>query len=113
MHPNDSECMFVSGRMDKVSDGSRAQSLGTYRTPRSLVDAAHEPLARAALDPHLDDHSHALGRRLGLVWTWVLIACVWRSTAICRCRCGRSRSPSRYFSIQSAEEAEPAAAALP
>src|SRR5216117_3628141 len=68
---------------------------------------------RAPLDPHLDDRGHAHGRRLDLVRPGADAARVWRPPAFCGHRGCRLRGGSGHFCLQSAEETEPAAEALP
>src|SRR5207245_9749227 len=97
----------------RKSDGSRTQPLGIHRPPRSPADAADEPLARAALDPHLDDRGDAHGRWLDLVRPGADVARLRRPAAFCGHRGCWISSGSGHFCFQGAEKAEPSAEALP
>src|SRR5580693_9157725 len=68
----------------RYRDGCRTQPLGNHRAPRSPGDAADEPVARAAMDPVLDDCSHADGRWLAVVRAGRHAPDLWRAAAICR-----------------------------
>src|SRR5437773_212279 len=105
--------MPVSGCVGEVGNGSRTQPLGIHRPARSPADAADEPLARAALDPHLDDRRDAHGRWLDLVRPGADAARLWRPTAFFSRWGGRIGGGIGYFCFQGTEKAEPAAEALP
>src|ERR1700676_4472066 len=66
----------------RYSDGGRTQPLGNHRAPRSPGDAADEPVARAAVDPLLDDRRHANGRWLAVVRTGRHAADFWRGATV-------------------------------
>src|ERR1700724_176659 len=66
----------------RYRDGCRTQPLGLHRAPRSPGDAADEPLARAAMDPVLDDCGHAHGRWLAVVRARRHAADLWRAAAV-------------------------------
>src|SRR5437667_9303890 len=104
--------VFVSGCVGEVGNGSRTQPLGIYRSPRSPADAADEPLARAAMDSHLDDRDDAHGRWLDLVWPGADAARLRRPATFCSHRGCRIGGGSGHFWFQGAEEIEPAPAAL-
>src|SRR5260370_25457234 len=70
-------------------------------------------MARAAVVSHLDDCCDAYGRRVDLVRLGSDAARVWRAAAFFSHRSCGVRRGSGDFRIQSAEEIEPAAEALP
>src|SRR5438874_6173936 len=105
--------MPVSGCVGEVGNGSRTQPLGIHRSPRSPADAADEPLARAALDPHLDDRGDAHGRWLDLVRPGADVARLRRPATFCGHRGCWVRRGSGHFCFQGTEETKPAAQALP
>src|SRR5580704_513635 len=69
----------------RYSDGGCTQPLGNHRASRTPCDAADEPVARAALDPLLDDRRHADGRWLAVVRTGRHAAALRRGATV---RCG-------------------------
>src|ERR1700733_3185891 len=84
----------------RYRDGCRTQPLGNHRAPRSPGDAADEPVARAAVDPVLDDRSYADGRWLAVVRAWRHAAAVWRAAEICGSGSSVRRRRGRRFRIQ-------------
>src|SRR5580704_11215535 len=84
----------------RYRDGCRTQPLGNHRAPRSPSDAADEPVARAAVDPVLDDCGHADGRWLAVVRAGWHAADLWRAAAICRGGSGFRRRRWRRLRIQ-------------
>src|SRR5437588_1204953 len=105
--------MPVSGCVGEVGNGSRTQPLGIHRPARSPADAADEPLARAALDPHLDDRLDAHGRWLDLVRPGTGAARLRRPATFCGHRGCRIGGGYGHFCFQGAEEIEPTREAMP
>ena len=89
----------------------RASCVGLYRDTRSPIDAAGEPLARAEMDPVVDDFSDAMRRRMVVVRAGNYFAGLWRAGAICGGGFGDVGSGDRDSGLQSDEEDEPEEAA--
>src|SRR5712671_6290104 len=94
-------------------DDRHANRLGIYRATRPPLDAADEPVARAAMDSLLDDRGDADGRWLALVRVGRNAHGLRRTAKICRRRRGRIRGNLRGPRIQAAKAVEPTPAALP
>src|SRR6267142_4991909 len=107
--------LLKCGRIEVMEwrDDRHANRLGIYRATRPPLDAADEPVARAAMDSLLDDRGDADGRRVALVRTR-RDAYGLRRTAKIRRR-GRGGIFGNFWRhrIQTAKAAEPAPAALP
>src|SRR5258705_4064134 len=94
-------------------DDRHANRLGIYRATRPPLDAADEPVARAAMDSLLDDRGDANGRRLALVRAGRNAHGLRRTAEVCRRWCGRILGNLRGPRIQAAKAVEPTPAALP
>src|SRR5712672_1792797 len=107
--------LLECGRIEVMEwrDDRHANRLGIYRATRPPLDAADEPVARAAMDSLLDDRGDADGRRVALVRTRRDAYGLRRTAKICRRRRGRFRGNFRGHRIQAAKAVEPAPAALP
>src|ERR1043166_4066826 len=91
----------------------RTASLGLHRTARSPRDAPDESLARATLDPLLDDRGDAHGRRLAVVHAGRgAVGSRWGTKIRGRGR-GGQRGAGRSRRLQDPEASEPPAAAMP
>src|SRR5260221_14778888 len=94
-------------------DDRHANRLGIYRATRPPLDAADEPVARAAMDSLLDDRGDGNGRRLALVRIGRDADGVRWTAKVCRRWRGRVCGNFRGHRIQAAKAVEPAPAALP
>src|SRR6266403_2251703 len=107
--------LLECGRIEVMEwrDDRHANRLGIYRATRPPLDAADEPVVRAAMDSLLDDRGDANGRRLALVRIGRDADGVRWTAKVCRRWRGRVCGNFRGHRIQAAKAVEPAPAALP